>query len=442
MKKEGFISMTLVYTFLIVFLFLMLAILNTYLDKDKYLEAINNQINMDITKNNETRNTLISAIIRNNPPNALENSTKKLIYTFDISNSKYSNGMGLYYTNNIEITDENSDGTSGRIYFFRGETESNHIVYAEKCFRILRTNEDGSLRIVYNGPYTNGKCMTRLEMINSLSDGQTKASIGREKYNDLSNSERYVKYMYTEDGTANIEADDSTPHSNIKDLLDNWYLTEIKSKTTMDKNNNEVSYEKGISDAVYCNDTIEYKTKSSCGTQGCTSRYYGANSIVPRFIDNSDHSIYNKKNITNTVTYKCAQNDAYTLTTSTGGNKLLFFPVGTLTAADVVLAGGYMTNEFDLYHGGAQGMENKKYFLYTGEDYWTMSPYATEETYNGSRIVQTAEMVYLNKENGVLEKSTVTDVHSIIPVISIKGTNEIVSGNGTAENPYKVKMEE
>ena len=91
MKKEGFISMTLVYTFLIVFLFLMLAILNAYLDKDKYLEAINAQINMDITKNNETRNTLMSAIIRNNPPNALENSKKKLIYTFDISNSKYAN---------------------------------------------------------------------------------------------------------------------------------------------------------------------------------------------------------------------------------------------------------------------------------------------------------------------------------------------------------------
>lgn len=429
MKKEGFISMTLVYTFLIVFLFLMLAILNAYLDKDKYLEAINAQINMDITKNNETRNTLMSAIIRNNPPNALENSKKKLIYTFDISNSKYANGKGLYYTDDINITDENEDGTSGRIYFFRGEVSTNYIVYAEKCFRILRTNEDGSLRIVYNGPYTGGKCMTR-------------ESIGRSKYNDLSDSEKYVKYMYAEDGSENIEADDSTPHSKIKEVLDNWYLTEIKNKTVKNKNNEDVSYEKGIADAIYCNDTTEYKTKKSCGANQCLSRYYGSNSIVPRFKGDEDHSIYNKENITNTVTYKCNTNDGYTLTTSTGGNKLLFFPVGTLTAVDVALAGGYMTNEFDLYHGGANKMENKDFFLYTGEDYWTMSPYATEESYNGISKIQTAEMVYFNKTGGFLDKSLVTQEHSIIPVISIKGTNEIVSGNGTSGNPYIVKMEE
>ena len=426
MKKEGFISMTLVYTFLIVFLFLMLAILDTYLDKDKYLEAINAQIDMDITKNNETRNTLMSAIIRNNPPNSLDNST---IYTFDISNSKYSNGRGLYYTDNIEITDENEDGTTGRIYFFRGEIGSNYIVYAEKCFRILRTNEDGSLRIVYNGPYINRKCETR-------------ESIGKSKYNDLSDSEKYVKYMYSEDENVNIEADDSTPHSKIKEILDNWYLTEIKNKTTKNNAGEDVSYEKGIADAIYCNDTSVYKTKSSCGTNECTSVYYGSNSIVPRFKENDNHSIYKKDNIINTVTYKCNVNDGYTLTTSTGGNKLLFFPVGTLTAADIVLAGGYMTNEFDLYHGGANGMENKKFFLYTGENYWTMSPYATEETFNGTNKIQTAEMVYYNKEKGILEKSLVTEEHSIIPVISIKGTNEIVSGNGTSGNPYIVKMEE
>ena len=224
--------------------------------------------------------------------------------------------------------------------------------------------------------------------------------------------------------------------------MDNWYLTEIKNKTTKNNAGEDVSYEKGIADAIYCNDTSVYKTKSSCGTNECTSVYYGSNSIVPRFKENDNHSIYKKDNIINTVTYKCNVNDGYTLTTSTGGNKLLFFPVGTLTAADIVLAGGYMTNEFDLYHGGANGMENKKFFLYTGENYWTMSPYATEETFNGTNKIQTAEMVYYNKEKGILEKSLVTEEHSIIPVISIKGTNEIVSGNGTSGNPYIVKMEE
>ena len=37
MKKQGFVSMTLVYTFLVLFLFLMLAVLNAYTQQNKFL---------------------------------------------------------------------------------------------------------------------------------------------------------------------------------------------------------------------------------------------------------------------------------------------------------------------------------------------------------------------------------------------------------------------
>ncbi len=47
-KKNGFISMTLVYSFLIIFLFLMLAILNAYTQKNKYIEAVYKKLNKDI----------------------------------------------------------------------------------------------------------------------------------------------------------------------------------------------------------------------------------------------------------------------------------------------------------------------------------------------------------------------------------------------------------
>lgn len=48
MKKDGFVSMTLVYTFLILFLFLMLAVLHAYTQQNKYLEAIDSKINLTI----------------------------------------------------------------------------------------------------------------------------------------------------------------------------------------------------------------------------------------------------------------------------------------------------------------------------------------------------------------------------------------------------------
>ena len=52
MKKDGFVSMTLVYTFLILFLFLMLAVLNAYTQQNKYLEAIDSKIDLTINTPN------------------------------------------------------------------------------------------------------------------------------------------------------------------------------------------------------------------------------------------------------------------------------------------------------------------------------------------------------------------------------------------------------
>lgn len=48
MKKNGFVSMTLVYTFLILFLFLMLAVLNAYSQQNRYRNAIEENINLTI----------------------------------------------------------------------------------------------------------------------------------------------------------------------------------------------------------------------------------------------------------------------------------------------------------------------------------------------------------------------------------------------------------
>lgn len=48
MKKDGFVSMTLVYTFLILFLFLMLAVLSAYTQQNKFISAINQKIDLTI----------------------------------------------------------------------------------------------------------------------------------------------------------------------------------------------------------------------------------------------------------------------------------------------------------------------------------------------------------------------------------------------------------
>ena len=101
-NKSGFVSMTLVYTFLIVFLFLMLAILRAYTEKNKYLEAIDEKINNDLINSQQNRSTLISKLLIDNTP-LLDNNIK----FHKVSNLHDGNGNGLFYTEDKEKTDMN-----------------------------------------------------------------------------------------------------------------------------------------------------------------------------------------------------------------------------------------------------------------------------------------------------------------------------------------------
>ena len=85
-NKNGFISMTLVYTFLVIFLFLMLAILNTYIQKDKYLEAINTIIDEDIAKSQGIKSTLLGKILEENTPSQMSHYNQINIANWAFSN--------------------------------------------------------------------------------------------------------------------------------------------------------------------------------------------------------------------------------------------------------------------------------------------------------------------------------------------------------------------
>ena len=151
-NKNGFISMSLVYSLLVLFLFLMMSIINCYLKKNTYLEALDSQVSKDISITKDAKSSLFSTILEDNLsiPSHTLNFTK-------ISNNTIKNGNGLFYIEDKIKTDENNDGYGSKIYFFRGEVDNNYVVFAKEikrnsskqvneqkniCWRILRTNED------------------------------------------------------------------------------------------------------------------------------------------------------------------------------------------------------------------------------------------------------------------------------------------------------------
>ena len=83
-----------------------------------------------------------------------------------------------------------------------------------------------------------------------------------------------------------------------------------------------------------------------------------------------------------------------------------------------------------LYAGGVYNKDNASYYL-SGDSTWTMSPFAL----SGS-----SANVWLVHNDGQLSGSTVPSSSvTLRPVINLKSTVEITSGNGTNGNPYIIK---
>ena len=404
-NKNGFISMTLVYTFLIIFMFIMLAILRTYTEKNKFLQAINDQINNDIGVAKGSRVTVINRILEDNMP-----SSDISIRYFDISNDYYGNGNGLFYMDKKNydgydlnyLTDENADGNTTRIYYFRGNVENNHLIFANMCFRIIRTNEDGSIRIRYNGLPQDGKCKT----LNQLESIPSYISIGTSKFSETSTSEsngyEYVKVI---DGYV-PPADDNNVQSPIIKKLNEWYRRSFVDG---------VNYTDYISkNAIYCNNKEEYTPTS----------YFISREISPIFIDSTNLDVRNYSNIQSIITLRCARrNDRFSIS----DNNILY-PVGLLTAQDFALAGAYLHVDEDIYNGGSNNtIENTNYYLYSYSNQWTMSPLSND-----------GKVIYVD-ENGTMRGASVTNEYNIIPVISLNSNIVISQGNGQYNNPYIVK---
>ena len=126
---------------------------------------------------------------------------------------------------------------------------------------------------------------------------------------------------------------------------------------------------------------------------------------------------------TQNPTFKCSQisSDMFTPTASSKGNKKLSSPVGLITADEVVFA------------GGKGGTNNTSYYLYTGQNYWTMSPYSADSDSWAS--------VFSVNSSDRLGDGDVRLLRGVRPVINLANNVTISSGNGSVSNPYVISSD-
>ena len=310
-----------------------------------------------ITPENPTIKTtrLAAAILKDNNAQADTNIDFSQI-------SSDTNGKGLYYTS----TNTEDNKTT---YYFRGAVKNNYVSFAGFTWRIIRINEDGSVRLIKQD------------------------SIGNSTFNTTSSDNAYVGYMYGTAGSSTYEATHANINSStIKTMLDTWYR------------NNLTSYSSIIADAGFCGDR---NPTDSTGI-GTTDTVYG---------------VFVRLSKSYAPQYKCPQNnDLYTTTTSTKGNKALTYPIGLITADEVA------------YAGGTYNKTNESYYLMNGNNFWTISP-----------CTSAFKALTLTSVWGVTNKGSVNitfDVrnnYAVQPVINLKSTVGITNGDGTSSNPYVIK---
>ena len=257
--------------------------------------------------------------------NLTSENTNCYLYFDEEESTKQLNKLGLTANNGtpdfsqVATTDEGvyaaEDGMyGGTSYYWRGAVTNNYVQFAGFCWRIIRINGDGSLRLIYDGAtcHANGT---------STTDSIAVASV---KYNSSSNQSNYVGWTY--EGTKQRPTDYATSiSSNAKTQLESWYLSNIGTNAT---------YASKVADGKFCNDR-NVGSGYTWGLKPSKKFYY----IGPT-------RLY----INKTPSLLCDSDDIYTL------------KVGLITADEVA------------YAGGKALFFNNLYYLNNDQNYWTITP--------------------------------------------------------------------
>ncbi len=316
---------------------------------------------------------LVKKILEDNPTIS-ERTDFTTPFTTNTINTLYKaleNNIDVYY-----FAGQDTENTPINNWVKFGKNSSNQDLY----WRIIRTNSDGGIRLLYHGTSTTAE----------------DAYIGTSKFN-TSGDPAYMSYMYGENfGTEEIDRS-NTNNSIVKVVVDSWYESNL------------INYTKYLSTtAVYCNDR-EYM--------------YGDDVVF----------WYGKYSSSNKPSYNCTDiRDAFSVDNTSAKLK---YPIALMTADEMAFAGG-KENEYGKawYHLNSLNKSS------TGtSSWWTMTPKNFEGEYSENSLYS-CDISSTEQETGRIYGMYTNTENSVRPVISLKSDVLWSSGNGAADSPYEIVL--
>lgn len=273
--------------------------------------------------------------------------------------NNYEDEDGVYYTN--------SSNFGNTIYYYKGTDVNNNVVFDGNCYKIVRTDEDSNIRLLYNGEYTNFECVNPV--------------IEESAFNEKSNYNAYVGYMYGDASSNNYKNEhNNIKSSTIKTALDSWFNSKLSNEDKYISNT-----------AVYCNNR---KTTSFVLNNVLYGILGYANNNTGYYGMKKDYESYECDNL----------NDRFSVA-STYGNNVLNYSVGLISSSEV---------EYSL------NKDNKSFLL--DQNYWTLSA----AYFNGNNAYNFVVTINGLETKKVSEKYGVRPVISVVKTIKIiKGEGTI-----------------
>ena len=327
-----------------------------------------------------TEPTLLSQILKDNPTRSTRSNNNN-------GKNDFATPLTVTTTGTLFTSTESIAGSTPKeVYYYAGNTTNNWVKFAGYYWRIIRTNHDSSIRLLYVG----------------TSHDTTTGNIGESAFNTSFNSPKYVGYKYGEDTSLDTIRNNTTD-STIKTFIDTWYQ------------NNLTNYTKYLStSAVYCND----RNLGTGQTYSVSSNF----NFAPYY-----RMDFDTEGAEANPSYNCTDiRDAFSIDNTSAK---LTYPIALMTADEVSFAGGLWGTDAPTwyYYNSANGSS-------TGSTYWwLLSP----DGWSGSSA--NVFLVGGSSSPGILLNYDVYGTGGVRPAVSLKSCIKYSTGNGSASDPYTIE---
>ena len=421
---------------------------------------------------------------------ATETAMEKIIASIDTTGKCPTiNSDGTVNVTKVEATDGyvcSATDTYGTSYYYRGNVTNNYVKFADKYWRIIRINGDGTVRVIYDGTsaHTNGESSTDRQIGESAFNHYWKKNNIQEATNSyVYNDNAGVGYMY---GNRDAIVEATEYYSSISFTNTNTYY--IAKEYNYDATTDKFTLKDPIAvlGSDLTTDYIGYYTFGStsasdssyelrkifgvtAGDSSASVKYgyvrYGTSSkeVAQTNTNSSDIKVYldtwYQTNISGTENEQyladnifCNDRSFSSSNSGTGaGVSKTYYnwynwhasksnlkcpqKNDAFTVSDTTNGNGALTYPIGLITtdeavlAGGWSSSNSGYYLYSGSWYWASSPHR----FSGDD----ARVKRVYSSGNAYDSRSVSGSGGVRPVFNLKA-EILLQGSGTATDPYRI----